>query len=343
MATMTLVTMIIALILAGDPTGTELCAAPDGDGVLTVSQARAHRQKARNRRMSRRQGQEALPAPAVSDEHYGPHRLQVFDLWQPTTKTPAPIVLFIHGGGFRGGDKRMMSKRFLEQCLAGGYSVATINYRLIPEVSFPAPMNDCARAIQHLRHHAKRWRLDPTRIASTGGSAGGGISLWLAFHDDLAKPDSPDPIARQSTRLTCVAVGGAQSSYDPEFAKRIGLEPLVRHPSFLAFYGLRREEVDTPRARKLFAQASPITYVTRDDPPALLDYGHPNQPIDADTPMGVVVHHPRFGLALKERMDAVGVECIVQYPGMTHGKRVEKFAFIRKHFKQAAATSKPGH
>ena len=54
---------------------------------------------------------------------------------------------------------------------------------------------------------------------STGGSAGAGISLWLAFHDDLADPQSPDPIARESTRLTCAGVMGPQTTLDPQQMK----------------------------------------------------------------------------------------------------------------------------
>ena len=59
---------------------------------------------------------------------------------------------------------------------------------------------DAARAIETLRSKAKEWDIDPTRIASTGGSAGACTSLWIAMHDDLAEPSSDDPIDRESTR-----------------------------------------------------------------------------------------------------------------------------------------------
>jgi acetyl esterase len=134
---------------------------------------------------------------------------------------PAPIVLYIHGGGFRQGDKSSLSPNAVRQYLNAGWAVAAINYRLTDTAPAPAAYLDCARALQHLRRHAERWNLDPTRVASTGGSAGAGTSMWLAFHDDLADPDSPDPIARQSTRLTCIAVTNGQSSYDPRFAEML--------------------------------------------------------------------------------------------------------------------------
>ena len=82
-------------------------------------------------------------------------------------------------------------------------------------------MHDSARALQFLRLNAERYRVDPRRVAAYGGSAGSGISQWLAYHDDLADPDNPDPVLRQSTRLVAVAPYNAQSSYDPRFVRQL--------------------------------------------------------------------------------------------------------------------------
>jgi len=311
------------------------------DGVLTMSEARAFREKTQARQGGGRQPPGGRPARDLKDHHYGPARRQVLDLWKAKSDRPTPLVIFIHGGGFRGGDKRGIRGNVLSRCLAAGISYASINYRLTPEVSFPQTHLDAARAIQTLRHNAKAWNLDPTRFASTGGSAGAGISMWLAFKDDLADPKSKDPVARQSTRLTCIAVSGGQSSYDPYFAASIGLPGLDRHPFFLPFYGIREDEKDTPKARKLYEQAAAITYVSKDDPPVLMDYSVRNEPVTDKTPMGAIVHHPKFGLALKERLDKLGVECIVQYPGHPAGNRISQFDFIRRHFGMKAKDPKP--
>src|SRR5262249_41628078 len=149
------------------------------------------------------------PKPDVANARYGPHQRHVLDLWKAKSDRPTPLVVFIHGGGFRGGDKKNLSPVLLNLCLKAGLSVASINYRLSQHAPFPAPMHDGGRAIQFFRFKAKEWNLDPRRIAATGGSAGAGISLWLAFHDDLADPGSKDPVARESTRLSCAAVLGA--------------------------------------------------------------------------------------------------------------------------------------
>jgi acetyl esterase/lipase len=197
----------------------------------------------------------------------------------------------------------------------------------------PAAYLDCGRALQFLRANAARWNLDPKRVASTGVSAGGATSMWLAFHDDLADARSDDPVARQSTRLSAIALDNAQSSVDPRFAEAIGLPRpnFERHPGFLRFYGITAQEIDTPKAYALYEQASPITYLTADDPPAFLNYGLPNEPVTEKTPLDVMLHHPRFGIALKERMDKVGIECIVQYEGDASEQRVTLTEFLRKH------------
>lgn len=128
------------------------------------------------------------PAPDLANVKYGPHERNVLDLWKAKAERATPLAVFIHGGGFRGGSKEKLAPALLQGLLARGISVMAINYRLSPEVAFPAHYLDCARAIQFARLHAKEWNIDPRRVGATGGSAGAGTSLWLAFHDDLADP-----------------------------------------------------------------------------------------------------------------------------------------------------------
>jgi acetyl esterase len=144
-------------------------------------------------------------------------------------------------------------------------------------------------------------------------------------------------VARQSTRLTCAAVHNGQSSYDPRFAEKIGLPRpnFERHPFFFPFYGIQRDEIDSPRAHKLYDEAAAITHLTADDPPVYLSYSFADEPCDAKSSINLVVHHPRFGIALKEQMDALGIECVVRYrdqPGATPPTALE---FIRKQFARA--------
>ena len=286
-----------------------------------------------------------LPKPDHADVVYGPHPRNVFDLWLPSTGAqPRPLVIFIHGGGFRQGDKTRISAGTIKEYLAAGWAVASVNYRLTNSAPAPAAYLDCARALQYLRHHAAKWALDPKRVALTGSSAGAGTSLWIAFHDDLADPKSADPIARHSTRVSCVVVTNGQSSYDPRFAAKAGIPRpnFERHDFFLPFYGITRDEIDTPKAYQRYESAAPITYLSREDPPVMLRYGFRNEKVSPESDLGLVVHHPLLGIALKREMDKLGIECIVQYKGPADetvqeppamgGRPMTAIEFIRKHF-----------
>lgn len=275
----------------------------------------------------------AKPAPDLANHKYGPHERNVLDLWKAKSDTPTPLVVFIHGGGFAAGSKEGVSSALIDSMLKAGISVMAINYRLSPGVSFPAHYHDCGRAIQYARLHAKEWNLDPKRFGATGGSAGAGTSLWLGFHDDLADPKSDDPVLRQSTRLTCMAVNGAQSTYDPRVITEWVGEAAARHPALTGFYGLKPEELDSPRAHKLYTGAAPITHLTRDDPPVYAFYSEARGPLPANARPGQGIHHINFGLRLKEQMDKLGIECIVRHQDEGRNASQEIADFFVKHLK----------
>ena len=291
---------------------------------------------------NRRAGQGEKPKPELANYKYGPYERNVLDLWKATSDKPTPLVVFIHGGGFRGGSKEALSPALLNGLLKNGISVMAINYRLSPEVHFPTHYMDCARAIQFARLHAKEWNLDPRLVGASGGSAGAGTSLWLGFHNDLADPKSPDPVLRESTRLTCMAVLGAQSTYDPRVIKEWIGEAAANHPALQGFYGLNDDELDSPRAYKLYTEASPINYLTPDDPPVFLFYNEADRPLPPNAPPGAGIHHPNFGHKLKEQMDALKIECIMKhqddYRSGSGSLQEDMVKFFLKHF----AARKPG-
>lgn len=161
--------------------------------------------------------------PTEANVPYGNHPKQKVDFYKAESDTPTPVVLYIHGGGWMNGTKNGYNA---DAYLQEGISVVSVEYRFIPEAMadgveppVKGPLHDAARALQFVRSKAKEWNLDKTRIGATGGSAGACSSLWLAFHDDLADPKSEDPVARESSRLTCAAVSGAQTSLDPKQMK----------------------------------------------------------------------------------------------------------------------------
>jgi acetyl esterase len=247
--------------------------------------------------------------PTYADVKYGPYDRNVMDIWLAKSDQPTPVLVSIHGGGFSSGNKSI-GPGLLRECLKSGISVVAITYRLSDEAKAPAQFLDAARAIQFVRSKAKPWNLDPTRIAATGASAGAGISLWLGFHDDLADPSNPDPVLRQSTRLICMAVYNGQTSYDPRFIRDLlpGTDT-YKSVALAKLFDMDPNNLDNlPQEKyRLFEEVSALPHLTKDDAPALLVYGS-----TMDTPItshNIGIHHPRFGKSLKEKMDALGVEC----------------------------------
>ena len=273
----------------------------------------------------------AVP-PTHPDVKYGPYDRNVMDVWRAESDKPTPVLVSIHGGGFRGGNKSV-SGDILKECLESGISVVAITYRLSDEAIAPAQFLDSARAIQFIRHKAKEWNLDATRMAATGGSAGAGISLWLGLHDDLADPDSEDPVLRQSTRLTCMAVYNGQTSYDPRFIRDLFPDTDTYKESALAqLFGVDLSKLDDlPQEKyRLFEEVSALPHLTKEDVPVVLFYAS-----EMDTPItsqGIGIHHPRFGKALKEKMDELGIECRV-HTGIPRGDEWTKLTvdFVKQH------------
>ena len=249
---------------------------------------------------------------------YGTHPRQVLDFYQAKSDKPTPVVFYIHGGGWQGGDKKTNPKAFLDK----GISVVAINYRYVRngvedkvEPPVKASLGDAARALQFVRSKAAEWNIDKTRIGATGGSAGACSSLWLAFHDDMADPKSADPIARESTRLYCAAVNGAQVSLDPKELRE-----------WMPNYGYGAHAFGLPSFQSLIdnrekvlpwiKEYSPIELVSKDDPPIAMFYGG-EAPVVGSSPKDPT-HSGIMGIKLAERLREVKVDVVLVHPGQPH-------------------------
>lgn len=297
------------------------------NAVLTDEQRTTSKQRARERARNQ-------VSPTHANVKYGPHERNVMDVWLAKSSRPTPVLVSIHGGGFRGGNKSV-SAGLLRQCLDSGISVVAITYRFSSQAIAPAAFRDSARAVQYVRHMSEDWNIDVKRFAATGGSAGAGISLWLGFHDDLADPDNEDPILRQSTRLTCMMVTAGQSSYDPRFIRKLFPEfATYKHSALAQLFDVDLNNLDDlPEEKyKLFEEVSPIHHLTKDDVPALLSYGGS---LDQEvTNVNIGIHHARFGEALKQEMDALGIRCEVHAGRQVlgGGKRTSQIEFLKQSF-----------
>ena len=304
----------------------------DQDGAITPEEWRIFRDRQLSQRPS------AVPAGdrVYADVAYGPHARNKLDLWLPQGDGPFPFLVYFHGGGFVAGDKSRLSGDFRKALLAGGIAVATANYRFSFQAPYPAPMHDGARAIQFLRAHADAYHLDAKHVAASGGSAGAGMSLWLATHDDLADPNSDDPVLRQSSRISAAVVHAAQSLYDPRKSMEIIKFPGI-HPLLTRFFDLHGEaDLKGPEKIALFKDSSPLYHVTPDDAPAYLFYGVPDTPITENTDMDARIHHPAFGHLMKDAMDKAGVECVLRLRAELSSRDdlyPEEIQFLEKYLK----------
>jgi acetyl esterase/lipase len=252
------------------------------------------------------------------DVAYGAHPRQVLDFYQAKSEKPTPVVFYIHGGGWQNGDKKTNPNAFLDK----GISVVAINYRYVRngveekvEPPVKASLGDAARALQFVRSKAAEWNLDKTRIGATGGSAGACSSLWLAFHDDMADPQSDDPIARESTRLYCAAVNGAQVSLDPkELREWMPNYGYGAHAFGLANFQSLIDNRET--VLPWIKEYSPIEHVSKDDPPIAMFYGG-EAPVVGSSPKDPT-HSGVMGVKLEERLKAVNVDVVLVHPERPH-------------------------
>ncbi len=274
------------------------------------------------------------PKPDVADGKYGTLERNVFDLWTPKAKKPSPLVVYIHGGGFVNGDKGNLSPVLLKRLLDNGIAVMAINYSLMPQHVYPQAFNDSARAIQFARSNAKAWNLDKSKVSAMGSSAGGLTSLWIGFHDEMADPKSEDPVLRESTRLSSMAVWAAQTTLVADVvAAKVG--PVTLKHSFYngKLFGMKQAEMESEKGKLLTREASPLSYLTKDDPPVWAIYSVTDKPQTDETTVSDAIHHPNFGKVMKEEMDKLKIECRLRH--RSDGKTIndDVVNFFIKHFK----------
>jgi hypothetical protein len=253
------------------------------------------------------------------DAKYGPHVRNTFDLWLADSKTPTPLVIYIHGGGFIGGDKsKYHESADLVRFLDAGVSVATINYRFMNEAPYGilGSMNDSKYFVQYVRYHAKKYNIDKNRIACSGGSAGAGTALWLAFSDDMADSDNPDPILGESTRITAAGAFATQCTYDIwQWDKIIGLPIEKSHEHLLSIshaFGFKNiESLGTPEELKIRTELDFLAKMNSTGAPFYVyNKQHGGQPANHEE----INHHPNHARSLKEKADEVGLEAVVYAP-----------------------------
>jgi acetyl esterase/lipase len=247
--------------------------------------------------------------PTYANVSYGPHERNVLDFWRAEGDGPRPLLVNIHGGGWTSGDKSAVAG-LPQRWLAKGVSVASINYRYSGIAILPAPVHDAARALQFLRSKAAEWNIRSERICLIGLSAGACTSMWLLCHDDLADPNSADPVLRQSTRVAGAVAGSGQTSLDPKELEAWLGPNVLQHRMVNLSVGektIAGALANYEKHQALYAEFSPITHVSADDPPLLMTYGD-NVLLPSEN-SGHGIHHPVMGIKMKQKADSVKMEC----------------------------------
>lgn len=175
-----------------------------------------------------------------------------------------PVIVYIHSGGWRSGSKSgAFDLDIVKMGFQLGFAVASIDYRLAPKFRFPAQINDCKLAIRFLRRNAADFGIDPARIAAAGGSAGGHLSALLAVTDERDGLEGPGLDGISSRILAAVDEFGPADLTD--VASQTTSEGMSMVTDLLG--------CDPNVCPALALAASPIAYVTPDDPPILIIHG----------------------------------------------------------------------
>ena len=194
------------------------------------------------------------------------HERQKLDLYVPETGENLPLIIWIHGGAWRGGDKtHYMPIEYLK----AGYAGASLNYRLSQHAIFPAQIEDVKAAVRWLRANAETYRLDPNRFAAWGSSAGGHLVAMLGTAGDV-KEFAVGENLEVSSRVQAVVDYFGPTDFLQMDAHRL--------PN-----GLVHDVPDSPESQLVgepiqehqdrVARANPVTYVSKDAPPFLIVHG----------------------------------------------------------------------
>jgi acetyl esterase/lipase len=266
-------------------------------------------------RWLRRSSALSLSNPDVVYSSPAGHRPLRLDLYQPPGNRTAPLVVFVHGGGWAVGTKRTTANYadwpgVLAAIAEKGFVVVSVEYRLSGEAAFPAPVQDILAAVRFLRAQSGTYGIDPNRVVLWGGSAGAHLAALAAFacHTPAFGGDasSTEPCAQgfvgwygpyDIAGMFAAMMKAPAGSLFPEQKRELDRS--------IGFFGCPNA-VCPPGALE---NASPLTYVTSASPPALLLHG------DADTVAPVSQSQ-----ALDNALKAAGVAVeMVTYPGVNHG------------------------
>jgi acetyl esterase/lipase len=223
----------------------------------------------------------------------------LMDVHHPAESNGYGLIL-IWGSGWHSppeyGAGQLKGRGVPAMLLDVGYTVFTINHRAAPRFRYPAAVEDAQRAVRFVRYNAERYRIDPDQLGGVGYSSGAHLISILATMDGHGGPDDDDPVNRESAKLQAVVARAAPTDFGRFDSGAV--------PTFASFLG-----APPGRDNATYRAASPITYVTADDPPLLLIAGDADQTVPFEQSELMLA-------ALEEK--GVGTN-LIRIPGGGHG------------------------
>lgn len=211
---------------------------------------------------------------------------------------PFPAIVCIHGGGFRAG-KRESYDGLIVRLAEQGYVAITVTYRLAPKYQFPAAVHDTKAAVRWLRANAAKYKIDPSRIGTTGGSAGGHLAQFLGVTAGVKEFEGDGGNPAESSAVACVVNVYGPSDFTKSYGKSVDAAEVL--PLFLGG--------NLEKARKLHLKASPLYWVTPVAAPTLCIHGTLDK---------YVAHEQAVWLV--DKMNAAGAEAeLLTLEGAGHG------------------------
>jgi hypothetical protein len=254
------------------------------------------------------------------------------NVWLADSDAPTPVIIHIHGGGFIQGNMKTRADSDIRKALDNGVSFVSIIYPFAEDTALHDIIRDnIARAVQFVRYKSAEWNIDPERLAAYGESAGAGSSLWLAFHDDIADPNSPDPVLRQSTRVVAAGALAPQATYDflrwPQ-ALNMSMRELKIMAGALIPLGLQlyhansEQDLEQPEWQEIRRDLDMMDMIDENDPPVYVLSRYP------DGPQLDFLHHPNHAKTIKKICDTHNAPAVLMFDDTPKDQYVNVMDFL---------------
>ena len=250
---------------------------------------------------------------------YGPDRKNTLDLWIADSKSNSPFVIYIHGGGFGAGSKNAAYSKNnfkrVKKLLKNNISFATIDYSFKNNEDFLfSSLNDAKRALQFLRFNSEKYNLLKDKVALMGSSAGATSSLWIGLQDDMSDKNSPDPILRESTKVSCIVGMAAAHSLNLNRWKNMAdVDEAYLKSIFKKYLGKMDAEKWMQRSfdENYISEVDFFEKMDANDPPIFIfNPGKNRKPKN----IADFHHNPLHAKVLKERADSLKIKNVVYAP-----------------------------